>query len=27
VPTYTACAIGPDETSRIDAITGDLTLY
>ena len=27
VPTYTACAIGPDEAARIDAITGDLVLY
>jgi len=27
VPTYTACAIGPDDATRIDAITGDLVLY
>ena len=27
VPTLTACAIGPDEPERIDAITGELTLY
>lgn len=27
VPTLTACAIGPDTPERIDAITGDLTLY
>ncbi|HJP35263.1 MAG TPA: aminoacyl-tRNA hydrolase [Gammaproteobacteria bacterium] len=27
VPTLTACAIGPDEPERIDAITGDLILY
>jgi len=26
-PTITACAIGPDFVSRIDAITGDLTPY
>ena len=26
-PTYTACAIGPDEVEKIDAITGDLQLY
>ena len=26
-PTITACAIGPDLVSRIDAITGDLTPY
>ncbi len=26
-PTITACAIGPDITSAIDAITGDLTPY
>jgi len=26
-PTYTACAIGPDEVQKIDAITGDLVLY
>lgn len=26
-PTFTACAIGPDEADRIDAITGDLVLY
>lgn len=27
VPTYTAVAIGPDEVSKIDAITGNLPLY
>lgn len=27
VPTYTACAIGPEEISKIDGITRDLTLY
>lgn len=27
VPTYTACAIGPDEAGRIDPVTGDLALY
>lgn len=27
VPTATACGIGPDEESRIDAITGALALY
>lgn len=27
VPTLTACAIGPDDGERIDAITGELTLY
>lgn len=27
VPTATACAIGPDEAEKIDAITGSLTLY
>ena len=26
-PTLTACAIGPAGVSRIDAVTGDLTLY
>ena len=26
-PTLTACAIGPDEAERIDAVTGDLQLY
>ena len=26
-PTLTACAIGPDEADRIDAVTGDLLLY
>lgn len=26
-PTYTACAIGPDEVQKIDAITGDLVPY
>lgn len=25
-PTYTCCAIGPDDVSKIDAITGDLQL-
>lgn len=25
--TYTACAIGPDEVQKIDAITGDLVPY
>ena len=27
VPTLTACAIGPDEGTRIDQVTGDLKLY
>lgn len=27
VPTLTCCAIGPDESSKIDAVTGGLTLY
>jgi len=27
VPTFTACAIGPDEVVRIDPVTGDLSLY
>lgn len=27
VPTYTACAIGPDRAARIDAVTGQLSLY
>ena len=27
VPTYTACAIGPDNGDRIDAVTGELKLY
>ena len=27
VPTFTACAIGPDEPQKIDEITGELTLY
>ena len=27
VPTLTACAIGPDEADKIDAVTGDLKLY
>lgn len=27
VPTPTACAIGPDDPERIDAITGELILY
>jgi len=27
VPTYTAVAIGPDEVSKIDAVTGELDLY
>lgn len=26
-PTYTACAIGPDEVEKIDAITGNLIPY
>ncbi len=26
-PTLTACAIGPDDAARIDAVTGDLELY
>ena len=26
-PTLTACAIGPARVSRIDAVTGNLTLY
>ena len=26
-PTYTSCAIGPDEIDRIDAVTGDLVPY
>lgn len=26
-PTWTACAIGPDEAEQIDAVTGNLTLY
>jgi PTH2 family peptidyl-tRNA hydrolase len=26
-PTFTACAIGPDEVEKIDAITGDLVPY
>jgi PTH2 family peptidyl-tRNA hydrolase len=26
-PTYTACAIGPDYSSRIDSITGELVPY
>lgn len=26
-PTYTACAIGPDEQQKIDVITGDLVPY
>ncbi|MEJ2179455.1 MAG: aminoacyl-tRNA hydrolase [Gammaproteobacteria bacterium] len=26
-PTYTACAIGPDEVHKIDVITGDLVPY
>ena len=26
-PTYTACAIGPDEVQKIDAITGELVPY
>jgi len=26
-PTYTACAIGPDEVQKIDAITGNLVPY
>ena len=27
VATYTACAIGPDKSSLIDQVTGDLALY
>ncbi len=27
IPTLTACAIGPDEADRIDAVTGELSLY
>lgn len=27
IPTPTACAIGPDDAQRIDAITGALSLY
>lgn len=27
VPTVTACALGPDEAQKIDAITGSLSLY
>ena len=27
VPTFTACAIGPDDEQKIDAITGDLVPY
>lgn len=27
VPTFTACAIGPDEAELIDAVTRDLKLY
>ncbi|MCB1851888.1 MAG: aminoacyl-tRNA hydrolase [Gammaproteobacteria bacterium] len=27
VPTYTACAIGPDLADRIDPVTGELPLY
>jgi len=27
VPTYTACAIGPDHSAVIDAVTGGLVLY
>jgi PTH2 family peptidyl-tRNA hydrolase len=27
MPTYTACAIGPDYSSRIDSITGELVPY
>ncbi|MGZ3711890.1 MAG: aminoacyl-tRNA hydrolase [Bdellovibrionota bacterium] len=26
-PTYTACAIGPAEAAKIDAVTGELSLY
>jgi PTH2 family peptidyl-tRNA hydrolase len=26
-PTFTACAIGPDEVEQIDPVTGDLVLY
>jgi len=27
VPTFTACAIGPDPSEEIDAVTGNLPLY
>ncbi|MFC1681606.1 peptidyl-tRNA hydrolase [Pseudomonadota bacterium] len=27
VPTLTACAIGPDDSDKIDAVTKDLKLY
>ena len=27
IPTLTACAIGPDDSDRIDEVTGDLKLY
>ena len=27
IPTLTACAIGPDDAEKIDAVTGDLKLY
>ena len=27
VPTPTSCAIGPDDTSKIDSVTGSLELY
>lgn len=27
VPTLTACAIGPDDETLIDTVTGELTLY
>lgn len=27
VPTLTACAIGPDDSDKIDTVTGDLKLY
>ena len=27
IPTLTACAIGPDSSDEIDAVTGDLGLY
>lgn len=27
VPTFTACAIGPDEADKIDAVTGELIPY
>lgn len=27
IPTLTACAIGPDDSDKIDAVTGELKLY